>query len=484
MGDERENGLTTPDGTHPARDGDRPKGPLFPFRACLATASALVGLIVAGWAVSQVIDCVCGRLNVYVDIHRRWPLSMVHEMIPGVHAPWYDLGISAGVVILFFVFVRWFARQVVGSLLGVLLAGFVFVLCTNLIHGPRYGLVHPQLGDQWVRGDVLRQYYHDAGQIASAGEFLRQFESRQEELTCHARTHPPGAVLFYYALMKTVGHPAAISLAIAVISVGLSGVFFYRLLSRVLDRRTCGYVTLLFLLIPSIQIYYCATLDAVIAGCFLGVVFFMGHRRWSWCVAGSVFWLFGASFLTFGACFLLPVMAGFEWITRRSLWRSSAVILGVCLLYLAVYLAWGFNYLGSFTIASALENPQGFRLITEPVSYFMTRLENVVTILVFFGPFLLVLSVRGWRAMRRTRTLRELLVLTNLGVLTLLAMFLAGTFRTGETARACLFIYPYLMFPVAAFLQQGHCRESDKRTLLWLVFGQTIAMQTLGGYFW
>jgi len=484
MGGEKENGLTTPDRAQSARDGDRPQGPLFPFRTCLATASAFVGLIVAGWAAAQLVDYVCGRLNVHVDIHCRWPLSMVREMIPGVHAPWYDLGIAAGVMVLFFIFVRRFARQVSGSLLGVVLAGFVFVLCTNLIHGPRYGLVHPQLGDQWVRGDVLPQYYHDAEQITSAGDFLRQFESRQQELTCHAQTHPPGAVLLYYALMRTVGHPAAISLAIAVLSVGLSGVFLYRLLARDLDRRTCGYVTLLFLLIPSTAIYYCATLDALIAGCFLGTVYFMGHPRWPWCLAGSVFWLFCASFLTFGACFLLPVMAGFEWTTRNSLGRSAAAILGTCLLYLLVYLACGFDYLGSFAVASALENPQGFRLSSEPVSYLVTRLENVITILVFFGPFLLVLSLRGWRTMRRTRVLPAPFALTNLAVVTLLAMFLAGTFRTGETARACLFIYPYLTFPVAAFLQQGPCRESDKRTLLWLVFGQTIAMQTFGGYFW
>jgi len=284
--------------------------------------------------------------------------------------------------------------------------------------------------------------------------------------------------------MKTVGHPAAVSLAIAVISVGLSGVLLYRLLSRELDRRTCRYATLLFLLVPSIQIYYCATLDAVIAGCFLGAVFCMGLRRWPWCVAGSIFWLFCASFLTFGACFLLPVIVGFEWITRRSLRRSAAAILGVCLVYVVVHLAWGFNYLGSFAIASALENPQGFRLISEPVSYLITRLENVAAILIFFGPFLLVLWLRGWRTMRRTGTFRELFVLTNLGVATLLAMFLAGAFRTGETARACLFICPYLMFPVAAFLQQAHCRESDQRTLLWLVFGQTVVMQTFGGYLW
>ncbi len=113
----------------------------------------------------------------------------------------------------------------------------------------------------------------------------------------------------------------------------------------------------------------------------------------------------------------------------------------------------------------------------------MTRLENAGDILVFFGPFLLVLFGRGVRLMR-AGVCRELFLLTALGIITLLAMFLTGAFRTGETARACLFIYPYLTFPVAVCLQHYGCGNADRQVLLWLVFGQTLAMQTLAGYYW
>jgi len=71
-----------------------------------------------------------------------------------------------------------------------------------------------------------------------------------------------------------------------------------------------------------------------------------------------------------------------------------------------------------------------------------------------------------------------------LAVGTLLAMFATGAFRTGETARACLFIYPYLLLPVAAQLDHQQPDASDRRLLVWLVFGQTLLMQTFGGYFW
>ncbi len=464
--------------------GDKLRGPLFAARDIRALSTWFVGLCLIGWAIAQAIRKLCPLLDIPIDIyavHVRWPLSTVRERIPGIHGPWYEWALAAGLLLVFFLFMRSFLRQATGDVLAVIMVGFFFVLCTNLIHGPEYGLVHPQLADGTM---PKAQYYHDATQISSAGGFLREFQQRQGELTCHARTHPPGAVLFIYALWKTFGHPAAVSLAIAALSVVLSGVLLYRMLARDFDRHTCGYVTLLYLLIPSVQIYSCATLDAVVTSCFLGFLLCLRHPRPLLGIGGAVAWLFCGSFLTFGACFLLPVMAGFEIITRRSLRRSAAIVLGVSGLYAAVYFLWGFNYLGALRTASALENPQGFRLLAEPLTYLVTRLEDVVTILVFFGPFLLVLLVRGLREIRSAKTCPELLTLTCLGVLTLLGMFLTGAFRTGETARACLFIYPLLIFPVAAYLQHHPGSEKDQRQLLMLVFGQTVAMQTIAGFLW
>ena len=201
-------------------------------------------------------------------------------------------------------------------------------------------------------------------------------------------------------------------------------------------------------------------------------------------VGGSLVSLLCASMLTFGACFLGPVLVAVEILTRRSLWRSAAILMGAGIFYVAIYLATGFDYLWAFRTASVLENPGGFMAVTKPASYFLTRLEDIADILWYFGPFLLVLSVSGMRLLWRSRSHPEVLATTVLGLLTLAAMFLSGAFRTGETARACLFIVPYLMLPVAAYLQHRGCTMHDKRVLAWLVFGQTLAMQTLGGYYW
>lgn len=472
-----------PDGdtTRPPREGMSPRtearaGAPFTRRDVLIIGGIFLALVAAGAAFGRLLESLAAVCGWELDSPRNWPLSMFRLMVPGVHAPLRDAAVAAVVLLAFLLFAPWFVRRSAGNLPVILAAGLFFVLSTNLIHGISHGLVNPHVGQD--------QYYHQATRITSAAGFLRGFEATQGQLGIHGRTHPPGAVLFLYALTRLVRHPAAVSVAVAALAVVLSGASLYGLLAAELDRPMRGYVTLLLLLLSSVQIYYCATLDAIIAGCFLAVLFFFRHRNTPLGIAGALAAMFCASFLTFGAVFLPPVLLGFEIIARRSLRRSAAVFLGLAVLYGLVELAYGFNYLRCFRIACALENPQGFLLLADPAAYLLTRLENVAEILLFFGPFLLVLFVRGLRIGRRTGLCRQLMLLSGLGVCTLLAMFLTGAFRTGETARACLFIYPYLLFPVAAYLRHFPPCDRDSKLLLWLVFGQSLAMQTLGGYYW
>ena len=64
------------------------------------------------------------------------------------------------------------------------------------------------------------------------------------------------------------------------------------------------------------------------------------------------------------------------------------------------------------------------------------------------------------------------------GLITLLAMFVSGAFSTGETARAALFIYPYIMLA----LKNSNVRIL--RDILILAGLQTFGMQLFGRYFW
>ena len=464
------------------QEAKNPRVPLFTVRSVVLIGAVFSLLVGTCWACGRVLLRISRQHGWDLDLPYNFPLSMFSMRLPGVHTPLWTLGISAAVLLLF-VLVAWNLRRVTTGLVLVLAAGVVLVVGTNLIQGPVYGLQEPHR-------DEL-QYFHDAAQVDSAGRFLREFHTLQPELGCHSKTHPPGAVLFFHGLIRAVGHPAAVSLVIAALGVVISGGFLYGILAGAFNRDTAAYATLLCLLIPNVQIYYCATLDAVIAGCFLSVVFFLRLRRTPIAVAGGIAGMFCASFLTFGAVFLPPVILSCELVTRRTVHRSVAVLLGTGVIYVAMYLAFGFNYLESLRAASALENPNGFMLLAAPADYLVTRLENVCEPLVYFGPFLLVLFVRGLGTMSRERPRPDLLSWTLAALATLAAMFLAGVFRTGETARACLFIAPYLMFPVAAHLDRRHrpqdedpLRWRERKLLLCLVFGQSLVMQTFGGYLW
>jgi hypothetical protein len=143
----------------------------------------------------------------------------------------------------------------------------------------------------------------------------------------------------------------------------------------------------------------------------------------------------------------------------------------------------GFNYLTTFKFASAYENPQGFSLLSGSKGlYLFTRLEDVTEIVLFFGPILSLLALRGISAMKRTNSPH--LRLFGVAVFSLMSMFIVGTYRTGETARGAMFIYPFLILPVAAFLHDFADLAAHEKTLLALVFVQSIVMQLIGNYLW
>jgi hypothetical protein len=409
------------------------------------------------------------------DCPTYWPLSIFWFRTPRWKQVLFAvaLGVALHFIMICLSRVKWVLPYVV-------LIGMALLLGTTAIQGWVRGFELPITG-VWKPGF---EYYHDAIQIKDALSFLRDYEQVQPNLLVHSRTHPPGAVLSIYLLLKVLGKPAFASVAIAVVSVCLSCLLLYRIVAAAFGANGfAGYVTLLFMLMPAVQIYYLASIDALIASLLLGVLYLSLFAKPSvWATLGSVFFLFLASSLTFGFVFVVLVLVGFELIRCQGVRRSGTALLGLVLIYLLVYRFCGFNYLHSFAIASADQNPQGFRLLVEPANYFFTRLEGIAEIALFLGPFLAALMARGLRMTRKPRS--DLLLLAWLGISTLLVMLLAGVFPTGETARACLFVQPFLIFPIAVYLRETGASDKDQAVLLHLVFTQTLLMQTFGTFAW
>ncbi|MEO6391591.1 MAG: hypothetical protein ABIP75_07040 [Pyrinomonadaceae bacterium] len=372
-------------------------------------------------------------------------------------------------------------------LVYVVLAGVLLVVGSNLIQGWQIGLYAPVSGSAYT-GELVpiategQEYYHDVLRIQDPKQLLFHYNEENVKLNQHSHTHPPGAIFLFYGLLKLLRHPGLVSLFIAIVSVSFSAFLLHRLLLTEVNPRTARFATFLFLLLPAVQIYYLATLDALIATVLLGVLYCLrrsDQRKYLWLAALLLIISFT---LTFVSLFILPVLVLFELVDRRSLRRSSFLLVGLVGFHLAACLLLGYNAWLSFRAASHFENPHGFMLLVDPVNYLFTRLEDVFELAVFLGPWLLLLIVREIRSQWRSRS--PLLTRSLLGIATLLGMFLTGAFRTGETARAAIFIFPYFLIPIALLLHRLKPTRSERWQLASLVFAHTVLMQLIGNYFY
>lgn len=390
--------------------------------------------------------------------------------------------------------IRWLARRHY-PLRAVCAVGLLLLLGTNFLQGvgPNRrldrGLAFPVSGKTHAEGIG---YYDDArALVVTPANFLVHFDRLQPTLRDHGRTHPPGAVLLFCALIAATGNrPAIIGLGIAVFSVSLSAWALARLFRVIFPLESGapiggeGCAALLFLLLPAVQIYYCATLDAVVAALLLAGVALACEKRTA--LSGLCIW--AASFLTFGFVWVVPVLAVVE--GRRKTWPRFAATLGIVLAaHLLLYVGFGFNYFAALRTASRLENPHGFRLFFDPIGYAMTRLEDVAEIALFAGPFMLWLNGRGAGILRKNAP--HAFWLWAAAFLSLGGLLVTGAYRTGETARACLFVAPFLLLPVFAFFRYSEGEMETRRepnkvknTLLILVWTQSVLMQVIGDYFW
>ncbi len=120
--------------------------------------------------------------------------------------------------------------------------------------------------------------------------------------------------------------------------------------------------------------------------------------------------------------------------------------------------------------------------------YVSTRAEDILDIMVFFGPVLTVLAYRGAKILRsdvsKDPTSKKQYNLFLSSLLALLLLFLTGAPKKGETARICMFVLPFALIPVLVYIERSGIDRREKITLLVLVFIQVVIMQLFGTYLW
>jgi hypothetical protein len=332
------------------------------------------------------------------------------------------------------------------------------------------------------------QYYHEALRIADWGEWLRGFQEAQTSLVTHARTHPPFAVLLHYWLIKAGGGRVLfVSGALTLLS-SLAIPLVHSIMRELgaTHGRPAAFA-LLFAVIPAVNIYSAVSLDGVVtalAACvLLGIVMILKRGSSVRAIILVAAGLILANALTFAGLLLVAVAAAvavMEAITERRAGVAAAllvaVVVGVALLG-AFRAAVGYDHVQAFFTAVRIERAQSGALFGAPGVYVWTRGEDVFEMILFASAGVVaVLFRRGLRVAFDVRDHMGRLLLVMIAVLAI--SFIAGTHRTGETARACLFFYPFLMLAFRG-------TEGPIVRALALSAGvQTAVMQLTGAYFW
>lgn len=442
--------------------------------ALLSGLGALTVIAGFGWILAAVGNAadVYAALVTPIDNPPYWPISIFEPATPRPRS----ILIAALIGVCFVPVAHFVLKGARGALPTLLLLAVSTFLATNTMRGMEAGFSQP-LTD-------VHAFTHDAAAVDDAWQFLATFNDVQWQLGTHARTHPPGAVLFYYVLLKILDGPMGIAVLVGiVIGIALPGLLFAVGL-HFTDRRHALFAALALAAAPATQIYAVHSLDAVIATVFLATVLAALQPNAIWRCGGLLLGLSVAMFLTFGALFLGPVVIMCHRAARLPLWPAGLAATSVGAFYVGIAHLFGFDWLTSLRVASTLENPQGFRLFHAPADFVFTRLEGIAEIATFGGPFLILCCVLGLRLRHPSPALRSLNTVALAGILTLTAMLIAGAFKTGETARACLFVYPYLVLPLAALAARGSLDTRRQLTLVSLLMSQSLFMQLIGDYVW
>lgn len=414
-----------------------------------------------------------------------WPVSIFIFRLGRLHLQWAIPALVVAVFV-FAVATTYLLNDGDDNVWPVVVAGLVLLACSNLLHGFTHGFVVPLA--------TREGYYQLASSVVDPLAFVGTYEANQLSYVVHARTHPPGAVLTFFLLHRLFGSRALIAAAIGLVSLSASVVCLYRLLATYYERSVAQYTTYLFVLLPAVQVYYLASIDAIIATLMLGAVYcFTRESRWS--TIGTFVCLLIVSFQLFLFVFLLPVLATVAVFRRENRLPLAAIVLGLVGFYAFVDLVFGYSYVNSFFIASNQQNPGGFLLLADPSRYVFTRIEDVAELALFFTPYLVLVALSGaksfWRTVLdgRQRRLanvyeREPFVMSSVAVGGFSALLVAGVYHTGETARGAMYLYPFLMLSVAAALRRAAPSAGRKRLLAAAVFGQTLLTQLIGGYLW
>ncbi|MBD3180639.1 MAG: hypothetical protein GF417_14255, partial [Candidatus Latescibacteria bacterium] len=340
--------------------------------------------IITAWMVMAGLNAWLKSSGLYCDVPYWFPISIFAG--PTVH-------LSGIPFLIIFILVLFLAIRMAPGLshYQIWLIGLSLIILGNLGQGGWHSSFIKPFSESGM------QYYHDAIRISSWTEWLEYFNTNQQDLLCHTRTHPPFAVLIHYLFLRiSNGNLNLLSMAFVFLSsISILLVWkIFRTLGLPAERRNL--LAIIFSVLPAVNIYCGVSLEGLIlTGSLLflsGVVMTLHSGRRT--AAGLLSISLGmviTSMLSYAGCFLLAVggLLSFREISAKREYNFTAAFLISISVFAAItaaiHLIYGFNYIQGFIISVRLENPDGFSLVNDPLLYLVTRIESASEVALFLS---------------------------------------------------------------------------------------------------
>jgi hypothetical protein len=422
-----------------------------------------------------------------------WPIYVESFGLSNIRSltAWLYLFLAlAGVICVFLMY-----KRILNTRISLFFGIVIFVLMWNVttLNALQGGIVH---GFTYPisRGE---EYIQDIGRFDSARDVIGQYNQVQATLHNRAHTHPFGPVLSFYFLNKLFsGNLFLTALLMSILSCLIVLPIYLLFKQLKLPERVCRTLVLIFTFIPGIIIYFGTSIDGIIALLLITTIatFICALVRKNMVLAMiSGVAAYAGLLMTFLGLFVIATMVIWFLVYNRLIikrnpfsniqYLMAALLVPLALLIVTRYL-WGFDYIQCFLTASRFTNPEGFRLIANPLNYITTRLEDVWDILFCFGVVCSVLIYRTIRSIKSGTAISSPTLFGLIGIFVALVLFLSGSSETGETGRVYMFIVPYLLVLLCDQFKGTVDHEKVSKAILGWLFVQGVFMQSIFSFYW
>jgi len=294
------------------------------------------------------------------------PSDKVYRFVPlyGYWEPHLKTGLLVAVAVIagwLWYFCRWIwlARTHLAVVLPALMIAHVLIASSVAMidGGPRR---------LWRPYELLdgTDYIGAVAKVDSLKAFLSDYPSLMPELPMHCRTHPPGGVLFLWAVALLFGDGPVPAAWATIFGSSLMVPAVYLLARNVLDEQSARLASSFFILSPSIVMFSATLLDAVFGVPIVWSAYFLwkarGGRPLVYGALGGAAaaiaagMTFSASFLALWAVVVLALTALAEQCRiRNSLLGMTAAVATSAVLYAALYAWSGYDAWATFAEAMA-----------------------------------------------------------------------------------------------------------------------------------